>query len=336
MKRIARATIAIPVLFAHAMEMLASCLVATLLFTAAAPAQSQTWPQRTVRFIVPLGAGSATDISARLVAERLQQRWSQPVVIENRPGGDGFVAITAFLTANDDHALLFAGMGTFTAHPYLHEKLPYDRDDIVPVAGVSNIVVAVAVPESLKVSSLAELVALARAQPGKLNAAAVPGITDFITSAFLKTTGLDMARVPYRDINQSLSDLGEGRIQVAMLSLSMLQPQVQAGRAKLLAVTSRNRVPSLPEVPTVAEAGYPVLELEGLVGLYGPRTMPAELRERIASDIRAVADPVMAARLATTGQVLNVTTPPEYVAAIEDQRAKVAAIAQIIGLKASP
>jgi tripartite-type tricarboxylate transporter receptor subunit TctC len=334
MKRSTRATIVIPTLLIHAMRMFASGLLAVLLFTTLA--QAQSFPQRTVRFIVPLGAGSATDISARLVAERLQQRWGQPVVIENRPGGDGFVAITAFLGANDDHTLLYAGMGTFTAHPYLHEKLPYDRYDIVPVAGVSNIVVAVAVPESLKVGSLAELVSLARAQPGKLNAAAVPGITDFITSAFLKTASLDMARVPYRDINQSLGDLGEGRIQVAMLSLSMVQPQVQAGRARLLAVTSRNRVSSLPDVPTVSEAGYPVLELEGLVGLYGPRTMPAELRERIASDIREVVDSAMAAKLATTGQVLNVTTPDEYAAAIEDQRAKVAAVAQIIGIKPSP
>ena len=154
--------------------------------------------------------------------------------------------------------------------------------------------------------------------------------------AFLKTANVDMARVPYRDINQSLGDLGEGRIQVALLSLSMLQPQVQAGRARLLAVTSRSRVPSLPDVPTVSETGYPVLDLEGLVGLYGPRTMPPELRERISSDIRAVVDPAMAARLAATGQVLNVTTPAEYAAAIEDQRAKVAAVAEIIGIKASP
>jgi tripartite-type tricarboxylate transporter receptor subunit TctC len=326
--------IVIPGLPARAMRTFASAFLTILLL--AASAQAQSWPQRTVRFIVPLGPGSATDISARLVAERLQQRWGQPVVVENRPGGDAFVAITSFLAANDDHTLLYAGMGTFTAHPYLHDKLPYDRNDIVPVAGVSNIVVAVAVPESLKVNSLAELVSLARAQPGKLNAAAVPGITDFITSAFLKTAGVEMARVPYRDINQSLGDLGEARIQVALLSLSMLQPQVQAGRAKLLAVTSRNRVPSLPEVPTVAEAGYPVLELEGLVGLYAARSMPAELRERVANDIRAVVDSEMAARLAATGQVLNVTTPAEYAAAIEDQRAKVAAVAGIIGLKANP
>jgi tripartite-type tricarboxylate transporter receptor subunit TctC len=227
-------------------------------------------------------------------------------------------------------------MGTFTAHPYLHEKLPYSRNDIVPVAGVSNIVVAVAVPESLKVNSLAELVSLARAQPGKLNAAAVPGITDFVTSAFLKTASIEMARVPYRDINLSLGDLGEGRIQVALLSLSMLQPQVQAGKVRLLAVTSRNRVPSLPNVPTVFEAGYPILEIEGLVGLYGPKTMPIELRERVAADIQAIIDPAMATKLAATGQVLNVTTPAEYAAAIEDQRGKVAAVADIIGIKANP
>ena len=140
---------------AKAIRMLAGSLLVALLLTTTTQAQQasaqqasaqQAWPQRAVRFIVPLGPGSATDISARLIGERLQKRWGQPVVIENRPGGDGCVAITAFLQANDDHTLLYAGMGTFTAHPYLHDKLPYNRDDIVPVAGVSNIVVTVAVP----------------------------------------------------------------------------------------------------------------------------------------------------------------------------------------------
>jgi tripartite-type tricarboxylate transporter receptor subunit TctC len=311
-------------------------LLAAAATLAAAPVSAEPWPQRPVRFIVPLGAGSGTDISARLVGERLSQRWGQPVVIENRPGGDSFVAIAGFLGANDDHTLLYAGMGTFTAHPYLHDKLPYDQADIVPVAGVSHIVVALAVPESLKVNSLAELVTLARSQPGKLNAAAVPGVTDFIFSGFLKSAGLEMARVPYRDINVAVSDVGEGRLQVIMVSLSMVLPQVQAGKAKLLAVTSRERVPIVPDVPTVAEAGYPILGLEGLVGLYGLKTMPAELRERIAADVKAVSsDPTIATRLAATGQLLNPRTPAEYAAAVEDQRAKVAAIAKTLDLKAA-
>jgi len=316
------------------MKTFALALLVALATLVVAPVSAEQWPQRPVRFIVPLGAGSGTDISARLVGERLSQRWGQPVVIENRPGGDSFVAISGFLGANDDHTLLYAGMGTFTAHPYLHDKLPYDPADIVPVAGVSHIVVALAVPVSLKINSLAELVTLARAQPGKLNSAAVPGVTDFIFSGFLKSAGLEMARVPYRDINMAVGDLAEGRLQVIMVSLSMVLPQVQAGKVKLLAVTSRERVPIVPNVPTVAEAGYPMLRLEGLVGLYGLKTMSAELRERIAADVKAVsADPMIATRLAASGQLLNPRTPAEYAAAVEDQRAQVEAIAKTVDLK---
>jgi tripartite-type tricarboxylate transporter receptor subunit TctC len=313
------------------------CLTALLAGPSSAQAPAQpNWPQRAVRFILPLGPGSGTDISARLVAERLAQRWGQPVVIENRPGGDSFVAIASFLGANDDHTLLYAGMGTFTAHPYLHEKLPYDPADIIPVAGVSHIIVALAVPAALNVNSIAEFVALARAQPGKLNAAAVPGITDFIFSGFLKSAGLDVARVPYRDINQGVADLAEGRLQAVMVSLSMVLPQVQAGKVKLLAVTSRERVPIAPGIPTVDEAGFPLLGLEGLIGLYGPKSMPAELRERIAADIKEVSgDATIAARLAATGQVLNPRTPGEYAAAVADQRAQVAGIARALGIKAA-
>jgi tripartite-type tricarboxylate transporter receptor subunit TctC len=303
---------------------------------AAPPAAAPVWPQRTVRLILPLGPGSGTDITARLFAERLAQRWGQPVVVENRPGGDSLVAIAAFLGANDDHTLLFAGMGTFTAHPYMHDTLPYDRGDIVPIAGAANIVLALAVPASLKVNSLGELVDLARAQPGRLNAAAVPGITEFIFSGFLKSAGIEIARVPYRDFMQGLGDLAEGRIQVTSASLPMLAPLVQDGRVKRLAVTSRSRVSIAPDIPTVAEAGFAVLELEGLVGLYGPRAMPDELRARIAADIGAVAaDPAIAARLAPLGQVVSATTPAEYAAAIDDQRAKLAVIARILGVKAA-
>jgi len=312
--------------------LLGAAVLAAALTLTITPAQS--WPQRPVRFILPLGPGSGTDIAARLFAERLAQRWGQPVVVENRPGGDSFVAIGAFLAANDDHTMLFAGMGTFTAHPYLHEKLPYDMRDIVPVAGTSNIVVALAVPTSLNLASMAELVARARAEPGKLNAATVPGVTDFIFSGFLKETGIAITRVPYRDITQALGDLAEARLQLMSASLTIVRPQVETARVKLLAVTSRARVPIAPAIPTVAEAGFPILELEGLIGLYGARSMTAALRERIAADVRAVAaDPAIAARLEPLGQVVNATTPDEYEAAIEEQRAKVAAIARLLGVK---
>ncbi len=279
-------------------------------------APAQTYPARTVRFIVPFGAASGTDITARLFADRLAARWGKPVLVENRPGGDGLVAVAAFIAANDDHTLLFAPVGTFTVHPYEHE---------------------ISSSASLKVDSLGELVELARAQPGKLNAAAANGNADFLLFGFLKSTGLQMAKVPYRDILQAPNDLAEGRIQVLMTSFAVVQPQMQTGRVKVLAVTSRKRAPSAPEVPTVTEAGYPALEMESLVGLFGPRGTPSELRERIAVALGevAVADPVIATRLAATGQLVNIRGPSEFAAAIEQQRAKLAEIAKILGIKSA-
>jgi tripartite-type tricarboxylate transporter receptor subunit TctC len=297
---------------------------------------AETWPDRTVKFIVPFGAGAGADIGARLFAERLSTRWGKPVVVENRPGGDGFVAITAFVGANDDHTLLFAAAGSFTVHPYQHDKIPYDIRDLVPIARVSNTIITLGVPEAMKLATLADLFALARAQPGKLNAALVPGITEFVWDGFVNEAGLNFAKVPYRDIVQAGTDLGENRIQVMMTGLAVIQAQVQAQRVKLLAVTNNKRAVSYPNVPTVVEAGFPSLELEGLVGLFGPRLMSPELRDRISADVRAVAaDPAITERLTVTAQVVNPGSPAEFAAAIDEQRAKMAKIAQRLGIKAA-
>jgi tripartite-type tricarboxylate transporter receptor subunit TctC len=297
---------------------------------------AEPWPDHTVKFIIPFGPGAGADIGARLFAERLSTRWGKPVVVENRPGGDGFVAITAFLGANDDHTLLFAAAGSFTAHPYQHDKVPYDVRDILPLARVSNTIITVGVPEAMKLGSLADLVALARAQPGKLNAALVPGITEFVWDGFVNEAKLNFAKVPYRDIVQAGTDLGEGRIQVMMTGLAVIQAQVQAGHVKLLAVTNHKRAASYPDIPTVVEAGFPALEVDGLVGLFGPKIMSLELRERIAADVAAVGtDPTVIARLTATAQVVNPGGPAEFAASIEEQRAKMARIAQRLGLKAA-
>src|SRR5262249_47851110 len=119
-----------------------------VLVLAAKPSTAQTWPHRTVKFIVMLGPGSGVDIGTRLIADRLSRRWGQPVVVENRPGGDGLVAISAFVGANDDHVLLAAPSGSFTAHPFIYKNLPYKAADIVPIARVSNTIVVMAVPAS--------------------------------------------------------------------------------------------------------------------------------------------------------------------------------------------
>jgi tripartite-type tricarboxylate transporter receptor subunit TctC len=310
---------------------LLSCLV-----LAAMESRAQTWPQRPVKFILPLGPGSGTDIGARLFAERLAARWGQRVVVENRPGGDGIIAITTFVNAHNDHTLLFAPSGTFTVHPFMHEKIPYDARDLVPIARVSNTILGIAVPSSLRTSSLAELINLVRSQPGKLNWAPTAGLVDIVTSAFLKTAGLNMAKVPYRDTVQGLNDLAEGRIQMYVAALAIVRSQMEAGNIKVVALTNRERSPIAPDVPTAIEAGFPALTVDGLVGLFGPRDMSIDTRERIAADVRLVAqDPVIASELAATGQVVNAGTPAEFAASIEEQRARIAAAAKSLDLKSA-
>jgi tripartite-type tricarboxylate transporter receptor subunit TctC len=301
-------------------------------------ASAQTYPQRAIKFILPFGPAAGVDITARLLGEKLAARWGKPVVVENRPGGDGLVAITAFTSANDDHTLLFVPASTFTAHPYAHEKLPYDAErDLLPITSVTTIVVALSAPASLNVKTLGEFIALARAKPDTLNVAAAAGNSDLILSSFIKTQGLPVARVPYRDIQQAPSDLAEARIHLLMSSYATMLPLVQAGKLRVLAVTSRKRVEIAADIPTVAEAGYPYLGLDSLIGMYGPRGMSMALREGIAADVRSIveADPTIAARLGVSGQVVDLRGPQEFAAGIKEIRDQLAAIAQTLGMKAA-
>ena len=141
----------------RSMFSLLTLAAASLACAAPSAAQAPSWPQRAVKFVIPLGPGSGVDITARVFADKLSAKWGQPVVVENRPGGDAFVAITSVTSAHDDHVLLFAPASTFTAHPLLHAKLPYDINDLVPIARVTNTLIAIGVPASLGVNTLAEL-----------------------------------------------------------------------------------------------------------------------------------------------------------------------------------
>jgi tripartite-type tricarboxylate transporter receptor subunit TctC len=311
----------------------AAFAAAIVLLCGVVPTQAQTWPQRPVKLILPLGPGSGADISARLYADRLTKRWGQSVVVENRPGADGIVAINAFITARDDHTLLFGPSSAFVAHPYLHEKLPYDQRELNPIARVLRTLVVVTVPASLDVKSLADLIAMARAQPGKLNWATATGVTDLIVAGTAKSLGLDMAKVPYRNTVNAINDLSEGRIQMYIAALAIARPHVQAGRVKLIAVTNRERASSLPDLPTVAEAGFPTLEFDGLAGFFGPSHMPEALRNRIAADVAAVSDPEIVSRLLTIGLVVNLGGPAEFAASIKEQADKLAVIAGHLGIK---
>jgi tripartite-type tricarboxylate transporter receptor subunit TctC len=314
------------------------CLLAAAAFVlpAAAQAQSQapTWPTRTVKFIVPFGPGAGADIGGRLFAERLQKIWGQPVVIENRPGGDSIVAINAFLSANDDHTFLFGPSGNFTVHPFVYSKLSYDPKDLNPIVRASNTILAVAVKNDAPYKNIKEFTEAARAAPGKFNSGLVQGITEFTFWGYSHVEKLQIAQVPYRDINVAPVDLGEGRIQVVMSSLAIVQPQTNAGRIRLLAINNKTRAPAAPNVPTAREQGYPSLEVEGLVGLFGLKTMTPALKDKIAADFRTAAqDGAIADRLKQTGQVINVGGPKEFADAIAEQQKNVAEVVKAINFK---
>jgi len=296
--------------------------------------QAQSWPQRPVRFIVGLGPGSAQDIAARLFGDQLSKRWGQPVVIENKPGADGIVAINAFTGAHDPHTLLFAASGTFTAHPTQYAKLPYDPSDLVPLARVSSTIIAVSVPTALNVNSLDELVALARKEPSKLNLVPTPGTTEITFDNFLKTAGVTMTKIPYSDVTKALADLAENRVQVMVAGIALVKSQVETGKVKILAITNLKRAAAVPDLPTGTEAGYPALALDGLIGLFGPRNLPPGTAERIAADVQAVAaDPAIGPRLAATGQQLDPGGTAEFAAAVDAQRKSIAATAKALGIQ---
>jgi tripartite-type tricarboxylate transporter receptor subunit TctC len=295
---------------------------------------AQSWPQRTVRVILPNPAGVGIDVVARLFAERLAGRWGQPVIVENMPGADGIIAVKEFIGRRDDHTLLYSFAGPITINPFMHDKLPYDpARDLVPIASTSDNFLAIAVSESLKVGSLGELAQAARSRPGKLTWAATPGLPYYAFAAFQRNAG-EMVQASYRDFNQALVDLGEGRIDAVAAGVTPLLAQARAGKIKLLAFINRERSPVAPEVPTVAEAGYGDLTFSAVTGFFGWRDMPAEIREGIALEVRAIAaDPAVQERLAKIGSAARGSTPAEFAAAIEEQRAKVAVIARSIGTK---
>jgi tripartite-type tricarboxylate transporter receptor subunit TctC len=268
------------------------------------------------------------------LADRLTEKWGQPIVIENKPGGDGIVAINSFVSAQDDHVLLYAPSSSFIGHPYQHDNLPYNPGDLAPIARVSNTVVGISVPVSLPAKSLKDVVEEARARPGQMNWAGLTGALDIMFESWLKSIGVDVKKVPYRNPVEAANDLAAGRVQIYESAYAIARPQIEAGKIRILAVTNTTRAETIPDIPTVAEAGFPALTMDGLVGLFGPPGMPMALRERIAADIKAVmdSDAVIKNRLIITAQIPNPGGPAEFAKSIEEQRAVLAKSAKDLGM----
>lgn len=300
----------------------------------AAPAWSQAapWPSKPVKIIVPVAAGTATDLTARFFGERLSARWKQGVVIENKTGADGLIAIGTFVNSRDDHTLLFSFSTAVSLNPLVHAKLSYDPEaDLVPITTTSEVLFVIAVHSGLRATSIAELNAEARANPGKLNWAAAPGLPRFVFERHRRAEKLDMAYVGYTQTGNAVQDLGEGRIQVMIASLGTALPVIEAGKARPLVVASTDRTGLLKQVPHAIEAGFPELAVPAIGCAYGWKGMPDALRARIAKDIDdAAQDPSLVAQLEKIGQIIRRSTPESVAALLRRQRKELEPLAALM------
>jgi tripartite-type tricarboxylate transporter receptor subunit TctC len=296
---------------------------------------AQQWPTKPVRMVLSLGPGSGADIGARLYADQLQKMWGQPVVVENRPGGDGVIAINAVIQAKDDHVLLWGPTANFVGHPYSLDKFPYDPKELVPVARVSGTVVTLGVPTSMNVNSLKDLLQTAKQKKNWLNWTTAVTMTDIILEGFLQSQGIEAAHIKYKQPAEAVNDLVSERIQLYSSAYAIVRPQVQAGRVKLLAVQARNRVPGL-DLPTVGELGFHGLDFEGLVGILAARSsnLSNAARDRIGADIKTISkDPQVAERLAATAQLNVPGDAAEFAKSIDEQVKQLADSAKRLGMK---
>src|SRR5580692_8757192 len=301
---------------------------------AAIPSLAQQWPTHTVRLVLPFGPGSGADTAARLIIDKLQQKWGQPVIIDGKPGGDGLLSLQTVVSAKDDHVLYFGPSSMFVVQRYMHEDTTFDPEtDLAPIAGVAKVQIAVAVPTILGVATLAEFVALARAKPNETSYGVAPGFSEFVFDGFVKENGLAIAKAPYRDITTSPVDLGENRIQLSMQSYAAMRTYAQTGKIRIIAINDRERSPIAPDIPSVVEAGFPSLLASPVLGLLGPRDMPIDLRRRIAADVlSALDDKTIGERLALVGQPAAPMGVDAYTAALKEQYAQVARIAAVLGI----
>jgi tripartite-type tricarboxylate transporter receptor subunit TctC len=311
------------------------CLVLATLIAGRGLAIAGSWPDSTVRIVVPSAPGSSVDVAARLLVDRLAATWHQPVVIDNRPGADGILAAQALLQASDGRTLLFSFPGVVTVVQLLHAQLSYDpANDLVPIASVADDVLVIAVNASIPVGSLDELVHHAAERPGELNWTAAPGAPYLTFAEFAKRGSMIMTHVPYRSPVLALPDLVSNRVQIAVTPVGGALALAQEQKIRMLAVTARERSPAVPDVVTVAEAGHTELTIEAPVGLFGPKTMSPELREQIAASVRALAhDQEIIQKLERLGMIVHSSTPSEYAATLARQRADWAALAQSHGIQ---
>jgi len=264
----------------------------TSLALASAPVRADDWPSRPIQMIVPFGAGGAADIIARLVGDKLAAALGQPVVIEDKPGAGGNIGAGLVARANPDgYTLLMSGSPTHSVGPYLYKDLSYDpMRDLPPVAMIAVAPNLLVVNSALPVKSVADLVALARAKPHTVTySSAGIGTSGYLAAELLKAkANLDISHVPYKSGPEAVTGVLSGNVTFIFFTVPPLLPQVEAGQLRALAIASAERSPLVPNVPTIAEAGYSGFDVIAWYALFAPRGTPPAVVDRLSKEIEKI------------------------------------------------
>ncbi|MBI2316651.1 MAG: tripartite tricarboxylate transporter substrate binding protein [Betaproteobacteria bacterium] len=299
--------------------------LASALALAASGALAQGYPTKPIRFVTGNLPGGGTDALARIVGPKLGERLGQTVIVENRPGAEGIIASEYVAkSAADGYTLLVGADSQMVLNVGLHAKLPYDPvADFAPITRISAAPLMIAVHPSLPVASIKELVALAKSKPGELFYASGAAVFRVTTEFFKAQTGIDIVPVPYKGAAPAVAALIAGDVQIAVVSIGPLLPQLRAGKVRGLAVASLTRIPLLPDTPTMEESGLPGFQAVPWTGLFAPAATPRAVIDLLNSEVNAVLNlNEIKDAFAARAVLLGGTTPEEMTALLKADLAK--------------
>jgi tripartite-type tricarboxylate transporter receptor subunit TctC len=323
---------------ANKRPLLTLLLIALVLLCPWKSVNSADFPSRPIRIVVPSTPGGALDVLVRLLSPRLTTQWGQPIVIDNRAGAAGIVGSEIVAkAAPDGHTLLVVATG-YSANPFLYEKLPYDTPrDFAPITVMAWAPNVLVVHPSVAAKTVRELIALAKEKPGQLNyASSGIGTGGHLSMALLaRTTGISLVHVPYKGAGAATAAVVGGQSQILFTATGAANPQIKAGRLRALAVTSAKRVPSLPDIPTVAESGVPGYVVDGWYAMLAPGKTPRAVVDRIYRDVATTLKmPEVAAQIETAGFAVGGIPPAEFGRYIDAELRKWGAVIKEAGIKA--
>jgi len=298
----------------HRLFKAAAALAAGL--TLAVSAQAQDFPSRPVRLIVPYPVGGASDITARLVADRLSKKWGQSVIVENKAGANGIIGTDMIAKAAPDGYTIGLVASSHVGNPFSYKSLPFDTlGDLQPVTQTAIVQLGLVVNPNLGVNNVQELVTLLKKEPGKINYASTGpgGNPHLFAEVFMQLTGTNMTQIPYKGSSSAHPDLLAGQVQVMFDAVAAVAPHVKAGKMKLLGVSGATRASLLPDVPTLQEAGVPGYAMASWGGVIAPAKVPRPIIQKLHADIvAALNDPEVRGRLTQLGADVVAGTPEQF------------------------